>query len=176
MAKRFIAGLLAGLAIWPAGAAAAGAGTLYGRVLHTYQAHGSIPPCQFTSPQLAAALASVDTYGQQYYADFIQAIQSALAARASGVCSGTHHLGGAGASAHAASGPRLPSSITAPTGSGVPAPLIALAVAAALLASAALLARAARRRPGPTDWSHGWAETRYRMGGFWAALAGRLRR
>ena len=176
MAKRLIAGVLAGLTLWPAGAAVAGAGSLYGRVLHTYQAHGSIPPCEFTSPQLAAALASVDTYGQQYYADFIQAIQSALAARASGVCSGTHHLAGAAGAVHVASGPRLPPSITASTGSGVPAPLIALAIAAAVLATTAGLTALARRRVAPSEWSHGWAETRYRLGGFWAALAGRFRR
>src|SRR2546430_2339135 len=65
--------------------------SLYTRVLHAYQANGRIPPCEFTSSQLESALSDVDTYGQQYYADFIGAIQAALTARASGACSGKHH-------------------------------------------------------------------------------------
>ena len=71
--------------------------------------------------------------------------------------------------------PNLPS-ITASSSSGVPAPLIALGVAAALLAGAAGLAALARRRAAPSDWGHGWAETRYRLSGLMESLAGRRRR
>jgi hypothetical protein len=176
MAKRFTAGIVAGLALLPASAAASGPGSLYGSVLHAYQTHGSIPPCQFTSPQLASTLASVDTYGQQYYADFIAAINLALSARASGSCSKGHHPTGAQAAGHVPGAPNLPSSVTASTSSGVPAPLIALGVAAALLAGAAGLAALARRRGAPSDWGHGWAETRYRLSGLMESLAGRRRR
>lgn len=176
MAKRLTAGILAGLALWPGSAAASGPGSLYGRVLQSYQAHASIPPCLFTSSQLSAALNSVDTYGQQYYADFIAAIQSALAARASGTCSKGHRPLGAHAAGPLPGAPNLPTSVTASSSSGVPAPLIALGVAAALLAGATGLAALGRRRPTPSDWGHGWAQTRYRMGELWDGLAGRLRR
>ena len=176
MAKRFTAGLLAGLALWPASAAASGPGSLYGRVLQSYQAHGLIPPCLFTSPQLSSALNSVDTYGQQYYADFIAAIQSALAARASGDCSRGHRPAVARATGRLPGAPTLPSSVTASSSSGVPAPLIALGAAAALLAGATGVAALGRRRVAPSDWGHGWAQTRYRIGELWDGLAARLRR
>src|SRR5579859_224869 len=58
----------------------------YREVLSIYEAEGSIPPCQFSSPQLEAALRGEDAYGAQYFADFTDAIQSALAQRASGAC------------------------------------------------------------------------------------------
>ncbi len=174
MAKRFTAGVLAGLVLWPASAAASS--SLYGRVLQSYQTHGSIPPCLFTSPQLSSALNSVDTYGQQYYADFIAAIQTALAARASGTCSKGHQPLGARLTGPLPAAPSLPSSVTASSSSGVPAPLIALGAAAALLAGAMGLAALSRRRAAPSDWGHGWAQTRYRMGELWDGLAGRLRR
>ncbi|HEY1523326.1 MAG TPA: hypothetical protein VGF70_09980 [Solirubrobacteraceae bacterium] len=176
MAKWFTAGILAGLVLWPAAAVASGPSSLYGRVLQTYQTHGSIPPCLFTSPQLASALNSVDTYGQQYYADFIGAIQAAQDARASGSCSKGHHPAVAHATGSAPAGPRLPTSVTASTSSGVPAPLIALGVAAALLAGATGLAVLGRGRAASSDWGHGWAQTRYRVGELWDGLAGRLRR
>ena len=174
--KRLTVGILAGLALSSGPAAAASPSSVYASLLHAYSAHGSIPPCLFTSRQLSAALTSVDTYGQQYYADFIGAIQSALQARASGTCGKGHHPTAAHATGKVAGGPSLPSSVTASTSSGVPAPLIALGAAAALLAGAAGLAALARRRAAPSDWGHGWAETRYRLGGVWSALTGLLRR
>jgi hypothetical protein len=177
MAKRFPAAILVGLALWPASAAASGPSSLYGRVLRVYQTEGSIPPCQFTSPQLSSALNSVDTYGQQYYADFIAAIDLALSARASGTCGkGHHHTTAARVSGNVPRAPRLPTSITASTSSGMPPPLVALGAAVALLAGAAGLAALARRRGAPSDWGHGWAETRYRLGGLWSGVAERLRR
>ncbi len=174
--KRLTAGILAGLALWPGLAAAAGSSSVYSSLLNAYSAHGSIPPCAFTSRQLSSALASVDTYGQQYYADFIGAIQSALQARASGTCGKGHRPTVAHATGNVSGGPNLPTSVTASTSSGVPAPLVALGAAAALLAGAAGLATLARRRAAPSDWGHGWAETRYRLSGVWSTLAGRLRR
>jgi len=171
----------------PAGPArAAGASALYTRVLHAYQAHGRIPPCQFTSPQLESALSSVDTYGQQYYADFIGAIQTALTARASGVCSHGHqHSAAASTSSRGSSGgtpgaPALPSSVTAPTGSGLPLPILLLAAVAALLAAAASLAYWARLRgweaAWAASWRHGAGEARFRARGRWDYLVERLRR
>ena len=182
MAKRWIAGLLSILAAFPASAIAAGPGSLYSRVLHTYQTSGSIPPCRFSSQQLAAAQSDVDTYGQQYYADFIAAIQTALAARASGTCSQSHRSAvsassgqGSSSGGSAPAGPRVPGSVTASTSSGVPAALVVLGILAAVLAGAAALSAAARRRGTGGEWSHGWAEARYRAGGIWGARAGRRR-
>jgi hypothetical protein len=176
------------LSAGPALASSAGrAGTLYTRVLHAYQANGRIPPCEFTSSQLESALGSVDTYGQQYYADFIAAIQAALTARASGACSARSHLGAVpagqsngGSSERIPGAPALPSSVTAPTGSGLPLPLLLLVVLGSLLAASAALTRWVSARgwvPGwTTTWRHGAAEARYRTAGAWLELRDRLRR
>jgi hypothetical protein len=173
MPRRLITGGLAVLALWPASAGAAGPSSLYNSVLHAYQTGGSVPPCRFSSQQLETALGDVDTYGQQYYADFIAAIQTALAARASGTCSKTHRLTTPVSGGQASGGPRLPASVTASTSSGVPAPLVVLGIAAAVLACAAVLAALVGRRGAPAEWRHGWAEARYRAGGIWS---GRRRR
>jgi hypothetical protein len=74
--------LLIGLLL-PAGVARASA---YSSVLRVYETKGTIPPCQFSSRTLNSALANVDTYGAQYFADFTNAIQTALDNRAAGVC------------------------------------------------------------------------------------------
>jgi hypothetical protein len=67
--------------------AAAAAADVYQQVLQTYERAGTIPACRFTAGQLQTALNGIDTYGAQYFADFTQAIQAALAARAGGECS-----------------------------------------------------------------------------------------
>ena len=170
-----VAVLLSGALLLPA--AAAGGSGAYPQVLHVYQTHGSIPPCQFTSQQLNAALKGVDTYGQQYYADFITAIQTALEARASGVCSGAQPAGG-GASGRGPGQTRLPPSVTSSTSGGVPAPIVLLAVVGGALALAAALAAVGRERGWEAwaGWRHGVAEATYRAGDSWAALVDRLRR
>jgi hypothetical protein len=110
-----------GLAL--AAAAPAGAST-YTDVLHTYQQIGSIPPCRFTSPQLSSALKAIDTYGQQYFADFSNAIQDALAARAAGACSPASARAGVSSPGTRVASPPLPSSVTPPTDGSLPAPII----------------------------------------------------
>ncbi|MFL5823505.1 MAG: hypothetical protein ACJ764_08705 [Solirubrobacteraceae bacterium] len=195
-AALLLSGGLSAVCLWPDRAAAAGPSGVYARVLHVYQTHGSIPPCQFTSQQLAAALNGVDTYGQQYYADFIAAINAALAARASGACSSSHVQSGALPSAPGPAGEPLPRSLTAPTSAGVPAPIVLLAVVGLLAAlAAALLAFArgggggagrggggggAQSRAGrgrrSANWRHGVAEASYRAGESWEAILDRLRR
>lgn len=178
MTRRLIAAAVAVLVLWPASGLAAGPGNVYASVLHAYQS-GSVPPCRFTSQQLSTALGDVDTYGQQYDADFIAAIQTALALRASGQCSKHHHALTVGSRAHGPAGPQVPASVTAATSSGVPAPLIALGIVAAGLACAAALAAVVGvlgGRGAPTEWRHGWAEARYRAGGAWAAFRGPGRR
>ena len=163
MRRLLIAIALATVVLTPAVARA----SAYTDVLRVYQAQGSIPPCRFSSPQLVAALKGIDTYGQQYFADFTEAVQTALAQRASGACTRglTAHLRAAGAA------PRtlLPGSITSPTDSGIPAPILVLAALTALLAAAALLGALARMLgwdpPWAAAWRHAWGEAGYRLGG-----------
>jgi hypothetical protein len=163
--KRWIAGGLAALALWPASALASAPSAVYSRVLQAYTATGSVPTCRFTSQQLVAVEGSVDTYGQQYGADFTVAIQTVLAGQATGICSHHHHRARFSASpGSAAAGPRPPASVTAATTSGIPAPLIALGIVAALGALGALLAALALRPGASSEWRHSWEEARYRMG------------
>ena len=127
-------------------ASALGAPSAYQSVVKVYEREGQIPACQFSSGQLERALGGVDTYGAQYFADFTQAIQSALSSRAAGACSADGAPGrGPGAGRHRAAGrgPRphraLPAAqqplahfpaLTAATSAGVPAPLVGLAILA----------------------------------------------
>jgi len=138
---------------------AAGA-DVYRQVLSTYEAQGTIPPCRFSSPQLEAALRGEDAYGAQYFADFTDAIQSALAQRASGACT-----------------PSAPASATIPTGSAVPGVIVVLgglALAGGLLA---VLSRVAGSRI--LSWAdtahHAAAEAGFRAAGRLERLADALR-
>jgi hypothetical protein len=148
MRRALAAIALLGLLAAPVPARASAAGD-YQQVLQVYEREGSIGPCQFTGAQLQAALGGVDTYGAQYFADFTQAVQTALSARAGGACAPT----AAGAGASAGREPRSrspvpappPIALTAATSSGVPLPLALLGGAAAL-GGFGLAGRAARRR------------------------------
>jgi hypothetical protein len=136
-----------GLVLAPVPTWASAAGD-YQQVLQVYERDGSVAPCQFTGAQLQAALGGVDTYGAQYFADFTQAVQTALSARAGGACAAT--AAGPGASAGHEPGSRSPVpappsiALTAATSSGVPLPLALLGGAAAL-GALGLAGRAARR-------------------------------
>ena len=157
---------LIALAVLPAAAQA----SAYTDVLRVYQASGSIPPCRFTSVQLDAALKGVDSYGQQYFADFTNAVDSALAARASGACTpGASAVNTAGASTRAA----LPTA-TASTDANLPAPILLMAALGLLLAAALglrTLARAFGWEPARLiGWRHAWAEASYRVAGGWAEV------
>jgi hypothetical protein len=142
----------------------------YTSVLHVYQAQGSIPPCQFTSPQLSAALKGVDAYGQQYFADYSNAVQTALAARAAGACSPGHRLSSAGPLSRS----RLPASPTSATDAGLPLPILLMAALALVLFSAAALGALTRsigwEPPWAAAWRHASAEAAYRVSGGWADL------
>ena len=156
--------LTLGMPLLPAAARA----SAYSDVLRAYQAEGSIPPCRFSSAELAAALKGIDTYGQQYFADFTEAVQSALVQRASGACTPglpAHPL----ASGTAAPRVPLPASVTAATDAGVPAPILAMAglgILLALIAGLGALARSFGWDPQwAAAWRHAWAEASYRVGG-----------
>jgi len=155
---------LIALALAPAAARA----SAYTDVLRVYQADGSIPPCKFSSVQLDAALKGVDTYGQQYFADFTNAVQSALAARASGACSpGLHAFSTAGASAPSA----LPPSLTSATEANLPAPILLMAALGVVIGSVLglrALARGFGWEPAwAAGWRHAWGEASYRLSGGW---------
>ena len=165
--RRLLIGLVLG-AVWLTPAAAQAG--IYDQVLHVYQARGSIPACQFTSAQLSTALKGIDTYGQQYFADFSDAVQSALAQRASGAC-----LPGAKPATAVALPPLRPRSVTAPTDAGVPAPILAMAalgLAIALAFGVSVMARSLGWEPQwLARWRHACAEASYRAGGGLSVLA-----
>jgi hypothetical protein len=162
------------LAMGPGGARA----SEYTDVLHVYQTHGSIPACQFSSAELSAALGGIDTYGQQYFADFSNAIQNALTARAAGAC-----IPGASPVVPAARAPSapaaLPSSVNSTTDAGVPAPIVAMAAIAVVVATALTvrgIALAGGWEPGWTvRWRHAWGEAGYRVQSGWSDFVDWLR-
>lgn len=166
---------LAGLAL---NAPAAGA-NIYTQVLRSYESHGRVPPCQFSSQQLNSALKGIDTYGAQYFADFTTAVQSALQARATGVCSPAasrkHGSSGLGAS----STPLRLGPITAATGADLPAPILMMAILAALVAMAALIASLVWWRgwspAWAAAWQHMWSEAGFRAQGTWSEFSDWLR-
>jgi hypothetical protein len=127
----------------------AGAASPYQQVLRVYEANGALPPCRFSAPELQRALGGVDTYGAQYFADFTNAIQAALTARAAGTCGPLPARRSAGTSRASSDVVAPLPSVTAPTSAGVPVPLIVLgvlAVAGALAGGALTLSGAAGRR------------------------------
>lgn len=149
--------------------------SVYERVLHVYQSTGSIPPCEFSSAQLSAALSGVDTYGEQYFADFSDAVQAALAARASGSCARGVRLSTAGV----VPAPLRPGSLTAPTDADLPAPMLLMAAIAAIvlaaLGAAAIAGAWGWDPPWAARWRHSWAEAAYRIGGGLESLGDRWR-
>ena len=175
-ARLLLALLLAALLI-PASAVGASA---YTNVLRTYQQTGTVPACRFSTAQLESALKGIDTYGAQYFADFSNAIEAALAARAAGSCD-SHAAGGqaatgaAGAPGGAPPGPTARfGPITASSAAGVPAPIIVMGALGAVLGLVLLVVGALsvrRREPGwAAAWRHSWSEASWRAAGTWEEL------
>jgi hypothetical protein len=173
-----VAAIVAMLTVPASGAVASS----YSRILKTYEREGTVPPCAFTSAQLSNALRGVDTYGAQYFADFTDAINSALAARASGQCvsravqaqTAATDIGG-----RVASRPLHVGSLTAPTSAGVPLPILLLAAIATAIAAVMAVAGIARVRGWDpawvAGWRHAWGEAGYRTDGAWAGFVDWLR-
>jgi hypothetical protein len=155
-------------------------GSLYNRALRAYQSNGgTIPPCEFTSPQLESVLKGADTYENQYFADFSNAVTTALSERGAGDC-GHGSASGIAALGQGRRGPPLKlGPVTAATGAPVPAPIILLAaIGGALLAILGVgwVGRTRGWDPAWTGtWRHAWSEAEYRLGGGWANLVDRLR-
>jgi hypothetical protein len=157
------------MAVLPAGLARANASA---EILHVYETYGSIPPCIFTSAQLNGALKGIDTYGAQYFEDFTNAVQAALAARATGACSRSQQQAAPPAAGASGRFPALPQvSITGGTGAGVPAPIALMAVIGGLIALCIAASAIARWRgwqpPWLQSWRHAWQEAGYRANGTW---------
>lgn len=170
------------LAGWPAVSpplAQAGSGSISSRVRQVYEQDNGIPPCRFTSTELTTAQSAVDAYDLEYFADYIGAIQTALTFRAAGACSKTAHVSEAalGRTPPAAA---LPATLTSATRSGVPAPILLMAVFALVLAGGTALLTLGRRRESSAvwvaRWHHATAEARYRAQEAWDTIMDRLRR
>jgi hypothetical protein len=181
MRSRLIALVTAVLAV-AAPVATADAASSYSRVLRAYETRGSVPPCQFTSPQLQSALKSIDTYGAQYFADFTNAVQAALTQRASGACAPQHASRSGGTAAAARSTPAPPlhlGPVTAATGASLPAPILLLAALGAVVALLAAVAGLAWWRGWSPRWAGAWGhalgEAGYRARDTWGEFDDWLR-
>ena len=142
---------------------------IYTQVLGVYETDASVPPCQFSSQQLENALKGIDTYGQQYFADFITAVQTALADRASGACSPHNQAANPVAKSQGPIAPLEPGSLTAATGASLPAPMVLMAAFAAVLGLLGAIAAVWRWRGWNPRWAarwrHAWGEAGYRTNG-----------
>jgi hypothetical protein len=151
----------------------------YSQVLRSYEAHGSVPACQFSSQQLETALKGVDTYGAQYFSDFTGAVQNALASRASGACSATAAQPATAAAAARSSNPPLVlGPLTGATGASLPAPMLMAALAAVigLLGTAVALAWWLGWSPAWAGaWRHAFREAGYRSEATWSEFEDWLR-
>jgi hypothetical protein len=160
--RRVLILIFAAVAAFGVPVATANAASSYSRVLQAYETRGSVPPCQFTSPQLQSALRSIDTYGAQYFADFTNAVLAALNARASGACAPRPSTAGGQPAPPASHAPPLRlGPVTAATGASLPAPMLLLA---GLGAAVALLAAV-----GGLAWWRGWSP---RWAGAWGHAVG----
>jgi hypothetical protein len=178
MRVRLIASLAAALALLVM-VGSAEAASSYSRVLQAYETRGSVPPCQFTSPQLQSALKSIDTYGAQYFADFTNAVQAALNARAAGACA-PHRTTAGQPTARAIHTPPLRlGPVTAATGASLPAPMLLLAAIGALAALFGVVAGVAWWRGWSPRWAGAWGhavgEAGYRARDTWAEFDDWLR-
>ena len=151
----------------------------YSKVLGAYEQKGTVPPCRFSSAQLSGALKGIDTYGAQYFQDFTNAIQAALAARAGGACQQTHASVVISASARGSSGSIPGGSVTGGTGADLPLPILLMLVLTGALALVVVVVQLARWRglepAWAQNWRHAWRESGYRTSLTWAEFVDWLR-
>jgi hypothetical protein len=190
--RLLLAALLAALLVSLLLPAARASADAYAEVLQAYGASPSqtIPPCEFSPSVLAQAKSSVPNDTQQYDQDLIAAIEQAQQAQASGACSAKKHR--ATSATVPVGTPAPPSapplgrstpldvgSATAPTDSGLPAPIAILAILAGLAVLAAAALGLARLRGWDPGWlaryRHSWREAGYRVSGAWAEFGDWLR-
>jgi len=165
-----------GLALAPATAL----GSAYTRIEHAYELTGTVQPCRFSSRELEAALKEAPTYTLEYFGDFTDAVNAALAAQGGGQCAPRHGLSALRERGLAGVRPPAPpASVTAGTGGQIPlALLVALIMAGAfaLGGGVLVLARALGYDP---SWAqagrHSAAEAEYRLSATWAEFRDWLR-
>ncbi len=153
-----VAAALAFMALPPSMARA----NIYTQVLQVYETDATVPPCQFSSQQLETALKGVNTYGQQYFADFTAAVQTALSDRASGACAPARRGANPAAHSQVSVPPLRPGPVTAATGASLPATMVLMAAFAAVLALVGALAALWWWRGWDPRWAarwrHAWSE------------------
>ena len=178
MLARFRPALLVWLLL--AALPAAASASAYSTVESAYASTGAVPACEFSSPELAAALKQAPTYDLEYFGDLTAAINTALSERAGGECTRHTRVAGPGP---APTGPlanlRPPLSATAATGADLPLPLL-LALLIAAAAGLIWLGLSGVRLAGwdPTlaqRARHSWAEAEDRLSGTWADFQDWLR-
>ncbi|MDQ6605049.1 MAG: hypothetical protein M3Z06_00705 [Actinomycetota bacterium] len=147
----------------------------YRDVLAAYQSNGAVPPCRFSSHKLSAAIKEEDTYDAQYFADFTNSIETALESRASGQCPARGSSASLAPSPEGGltGGPTAPGdglhlgSLTAATGSGIPAPIVLMGLivlAVGLVGVGVGLAGSGGWDPAwAAAWRHGLGEAGYRL-------------
>jgi hypothetical protein len=171
---RIITAAALALSVAPVAAIAATTTNVDAQILSVYEGTGTVPACRFSPAQLSHALRSIDTFDAVYFTDFPNAIKNALDLRASGNCTAAVPAAGGGAAARA-SLPDIP--VTASTDGSIPAPMLLLALFAALCALGGAGAWVLRRsdRAWAATARHSLAEAGYRLGGAWAELTQRRR-
>jgi hypothetical protein len=150
----------------------------------------TVPPCKFSSAELAQAQSEIPNDDQQYGQNLIAAIQLARQQQANGACRAKKHQKAAAATpvgtpvppSAAPLGPATPlhvGSATAATDSGPPAPILILAILGALVAVAGASLGIARLSGWDPGWvrrsSHSWGEARYRASGIWSEFGDWMR-
>lgn len=176
--------LVTGCLAWPAAARA----NAYTQVSQLYARTdtGQIPPCQFSSPVLEAALRQAPSYDYEYDTAFSDAIGAALAARADGDCTRSAAArpptrGSVNPAAHLTSADlRLPRSITAAGSGGLPLVLViafALVGVLALMLATWLGFTSLGAEPRLVQSArHSLREAEHRIAAGWEDLSDRLRR
>ena len=175
--SRFVAiALLAAVALPTAAAARP---NIYTRMFNDYSSSGAVSPCAFTAAELNTVLKSIDLYQQAYSSDFPNAIERALADRASGACAngGATTASSAGGST---GGPLKLGPLTAATDAPLPAPIVILAALAGVFALLAVGAVVIRARGWDPPWGpaarQSLGEASYRIEGALQDASDRLRR
>lgn len=150
----------------------------------------TIPPCKFSPAELQQAQNSVPNDGQQYDQGLIAAIELARQQRAQGACRASkHHAAAAAAPVGTPTPPGAPplgrgaplhvGSATAASNSGLPAPIVILAILGAVLLAAGGALGIARLWGWDPDWlrrsGHAWSEAAYRVSGIWGEFGDWLR-
>jgi hypothetical protein len=160
----------------PTGAAARS--NVYTRMFNQYSSSGTVNPCAFSAAQLNTVLKSIDLYQQAYSADFPNAIERALADRASGSCS--NHGPAAAPAAGSTDAPIKLGPLTAATNAPLPAPIVILAALAGAFVLLAAGAAVSRARGWDSRWGpaarQSFGEAGHRIEGALQDASDRLRR